>query len=276
MFFQVEISQLLYSHADLFMTHQITQYRYTGSTPHAIIAPIVLLNGWGMSAQIWQTIIPFLQQWTDVVVMDVVYESDVDVLCEKLHKKLCRPCILMGWSLGGMLATRITVMHPQLVSGLITLASNAQFVASDDWPTAMSREVFSAFHQAYKDNAEKTLQRFSKLVLQGDVHRRDQKRYLQSLFTSIKTTPQPLTHYLSGLDLLRDINNQTALQKITCPALHCFGESDALVPVQTVEKIQKINVHHQYEVMARSGHLLHMPSKRLEVVLNHFITEHFL
>jgi pimeloyl-ACP methyl ester esterase len=253
----------------------------------------VLLNGWGMSAQAWQSNIPFLQQWSDVVVIDVVYESDVDVLCEKLCEKLCetpyenlaqdlsKPCILMGWSLGGMLATRIAAMYPQSVSGLITLASNAQFVASDDWPTAMAEEMFAGFHQAYTDNAEKSLQRFSNLVVQGDLHRREQKRYLQSLITAKQTAqktpvPQQFSHYLSGLDLLRDINNQTALQKINCPALHCFGENDTLLPVQAVEKIKNLNGHHQCEVIAQAGHFLHAPSKRLEFVLNHFFTERFL
>ncbi|MFT6102443.1 MAG: pimeloyl-ACP methyl ester esterase [Granulosicoccus sp.] len=251
----------------------------------------MLLNGWGVSAHAWQSIIPFLQQWSDVVVIDVVYESDVDVLCEKLSETLyenpdqdlSKPCILMGWSLGGMLATRIAAMYPQSVSGLITLASNAQFVASDDWPTAMAEEVFAGFHQSYKDNAEKALQRFSNLVVQGDLHRREQKRYLQSLLTAKQTAPkipapqvptlQQLTHYLSGLELLRDINNQTALQKINCPALHCFGENDALLPVQAVEKIKNLNGYHQCEVIGQAGHLLHAPPERLELLLNHFFAE---
>lgn len=270
------------------MNNPITHHPYMGSDSPRLSAPIVLLNGWGMCADVWQSFIPWLQQWSDVVVMDVVYESDVDALCEKLHTTLnatfyktgyreaAKPCVLIGWSLGGMLATRMAAHYPQSVSGLITLASNAQFVANDDWPDAMEATTFAAFYQSFQQNAEKTLQRFSALVVQGNVHRREQKRYLQTSSVQQDRISQQAASLLSGLDLLRDMNNQVALQKIRCPVLHCFGENDALVPVQTVEKIQSLHARHQCHVIAQAGHLLHFPSAQLERVVNHFLTEQCL
>jgi pimeloyl-ACP methyl ester carboxylesterase len=174
--------------------HQQTVYpRLSKTSPFTI----VLLNGWGMTAGTWGSLIPVLQKEHDVVVVDVVYSEDVDTLCDTIYSELPERCVLIGWSLGGMLATKITAMYPRSIVGLITLSSNAQFVADSDWPHAMPADTFEAFFQLWTTTPEKSLQRFSSLVIQGDKQRREQKKYLQSFNNTNARMEAPVEYPLS-------------------------------------------------------------------------------
>jgi pimeloyl-ACP methyl ester esterase len=237
-------------------------------------SPIVLLNGWGMAANVWDALIPILQQQHDVIVIDVIYSENADAICHTIHQELPKPCVLIGWSLGGMLATKIAALYPESVVGLITLASNTQFVADSDWPNAMPADTFEAFVQLFTLNPEKALQRFSGLVVQGDQRRREQKQYLQSLKETTSRTSNP-SELMAGLVLLREIKNQAALTIIRCPSMHCFGENDALVPISTVESIQSVNSLLSCQIIPESSHLLHVPINRIEKRITRFLVDVF-
>lgn len=224
-------------------------------------APIVLLNGWGVSHDAWGELIPSLQDFTSVIVVDIIYEADIDVVCEKIVAKLPEKNILLGWSLGGMLATRVAAQYPQKVIGLMTLATNMQFVASDRWPEAMDQDTFDIFYQSYQENKSLTLKRFLALIAQGDECVREQKRYIKSL--DCATNSFPSNDGLEGLKLLAMFSNHEYLAKITCPTLHIYGENDQLVPLATVKKQQALAAHHHYQTLPMAGHVLHYPSHRL-------------
>ncbi|MGS2717234.1 alpha/beta fold hydrolase [Eionea flava] len=248
---------------------------------------IVLLNGWNMHSNMWQSLLPCLQLYGDVVEINVPYDQCEEhqesltppkepqkimgALCEHIVQQLPQPCVLVGWSLGGMLATHIAAHYPQAIIGVVTLATNVQFVANDQWATAMPAKIFETFYQSYNEDPQKTEKQFAQLVVKGDACRREQHRYLQE-----NTLHEPVSKAqgLMGLSLLRHINNQTALQNIRCPSLHVFGEHDALVPASAVAAIQQLqakNKHVQYHVVAHAGHLLHMPVDRLSPFLGDFL-----
>jgi len=91
----------------------------------ATMPPIMLLPGWGINSHIWQSLIPTLQQTTDVITVDVSYDgTNIDKLCEEIIEVIDQPAILIGWSLGGMLATEVASRFPDKVLALLTLASN--------------------------------------------------------------------------------------------------------------------------------------------------------
>ena len=227
--------------------------------------PIVLLNGWNMNDSLWQTLIPTLQNITDVMVMRIAQYTALDTLCDYIVSQLPPRSILCGWSLGGMLAVRIAARFPARIEALITLATNVQFVADSTWRDAMPQDTFLAFQHSFQENPQKTRQRFLSLVTQGDSHAREQKAYLQSLDESAPHNAQ------LGLALLQEINNQSLMPLISCPSLHIHGEHDVLVPVVAAERIRVLAPQHQYHTMAGASHLLHCPTGRLEPWLDDFL-----
>jgi len=235
--------------------------------------PIVLLHGWGCDSRIWESLRPFLNAHADLIVLDIEYNGkSSDDCCNAIANILPDKSILLGWSLGGMLATRLAAMHPEKVAALISLASNASFVANNDWPNAMEFKTFTGFVNAFVANAQKALTRFALLQVKGDKNSKQQLHYLKNCLTDN-------AELKVGLDYLREINNLDALsRKISCPSLYVFGENDTLVPVSAADDLKKILCSRESKasqsviVIDGAGHVLPYVdgSSSLTNVLNNF------
>jgi pimeloyl-ACP methyl ester esterase len=240
------------------------------ATHSTLSAPIVLLHGWGCDSRIWQPLLPLFAQRADLIVVDISYIGEsAESLCEQLVSALPARFYLCGWSLGGMLATRIAAIFPERVCGLITLASNACFVASADWPIAMATDTFKAFFAEIEQNPLKGLKRFALLEIHGDEFAKQQLQWLVGLSTNTIT----LENLLAGLSMLETLDNTALLAAITCPALYIFGEKDSLVPVAAMERFQKIaNEQQSVRSIPQRGHLLHYPVDTLWPHVDNFLS----
>ncbi len=243
-----------------------------GSDNPVLDCPIVLLHGWGCDSRIWESLIPFLNAYADLILVDIEYaDKNSDECCKEIEKVLPDSSVLLGWSLGGMLATRLAAMYPTKVNALISLASNASFVANDGWANAMLPETFMVFFGLFVSNSQKALTRFSLLQVKGDSDSSQQLSYLKKCLVnnaSLKT----------GLDYLREMNNRDILlHEIICPSLYVFGESDTLVPVSAAYELQKLihqpsKAHQNVAVIRGKGHVLPCANDdgELLVVFNDF------
>jgi len=236
---------------------------------------IVLLHGWGCDGRIWQSLTPFLERYAEIECVDInkhiekaviskkpFSEVAVDSVVKSIAAQLPEQSILCGWSLGGMLAVQLAARYPEKVIALITLASNAVFVANKEWPEAMPAATFDQFFSLFKKNPKSALKRFMLLEIHGDKNAKMQLLYLQSLASEMEINDVNANTLEAGLELLASIDNTALLEKIKCPALSVFGENDALVPVSTTELIQtKINADQMVSVLENSGHILPYPEE---------------
>ncbi len=247
--------------------------------PSQLSAPIVLLHGWGCDSQVWQPLLPFFKQWSDVITIDLVYKNKTaDSLCNEIIEQLPTRFMLCGWSLGGMLATRLAARYPEKVDGLITLASNASFVARDHWPDGMPVDTYEGFYSLFQKSAKQGLKRFSLLQVHGDVESKQQMQWLQSLSTTNNNDDEDL---LVGLDLLASMDNCEFIPSIACSSLYLFGEKDTLVSVQSAQAVEllvsslnssaKETVFQKIEVAENCGHVLPYSLSTIEPLLDNFL-----
>lgn len=235
------------------------------------LGPIVLLNGWGLTAEVLKPLALALSEITTTLIVDVPYEENVERLCEKIHQQLPDNYILVGWSLGGMLATRLAYAYPESVSALITLATNLQFVNDAEWKLGMDKHVFDSFHQLFANDHEQTLDYFFSLIIKGDRNKRIQRQFLKTLRP---LSAQKIQQYgYAGLRLLSTLNNQVIIPAIDCASLHVFAEKDSLVPIALVEQMKHLNPSHRYHILENTGHLLVMPTEQLLAVITPFLVE---
>ena len=176
---------------------------------------LVLLAGWGADKHTWQLLIPYLGDAVDLIYLEpidfmlesihhtmaiILQDSSLsgssndslkdylhDAFLEKIAEKIPTQSIVLGWSLGGMIATQLAHKYTDKVCGLITLATNANFVSSDTWPHAMPRETFTAFCENYQQYPEKTAKRFQALHTQGDINKRVVNDFLKKNTTLANT-----------------------------------------------------------------------------------------
>ncbi|WPO66674.1 hydrolase [Acinetobacter haemolyticus] len=199
---------------------------------------ILLITGWGGGSELLKPLHDGLEQKGHIVERINIFNAlDHEILQQ--HVELAEKFdVIVGWSLGGQLAT-ILVDHIQQQYAeqktLITLASNPCFVAQADWTTAMPVETFMQFKQSFEQDAITTLKRFGLLVCQGASSAKKDFLAMQKLIR-----PQPIALLRDGLQLLEQLNLVGLCENYQGRQLHVFAEHDALVPYQVAQNIQNL------------------------------------
>ncbi|GAB3097344.1 malonyl-ACP O-methyltransferase BioC [Aestuariicella hydrocarbonica] len=246
----------------------ITLQTLPAQSSRAYAEPLVLLHGWGCDSRSWQPLLDRLNETLDVILVDLPgfgrgseleMIQTADDFCGRLMAVLPRRFLLLGWSLGGMLATRLAAQYPQRVLGLITLASNLKFVASQEWPSAMPRHEFDAFAQGFTQSAELTLKRFAALTAKGDID--NERGLLKSLRQQAQAAwLQAGARQLSwrvALSWLDDLDNRQYFAGLSQPGLHLLAEDDALVPGAAAQAMGLLNRQQKIKLLDGCAHALH-------------------
>jgi malonyl-CoA O-methyltransferase len=190
--------------------------------------PLVLLHGWGHSSAIWQHFIHHRPLQRQLLLVDLpgfgAAPATPQTLADWLNQAgsaLPDAYLLMGWSLGGMLA-RALAEQPG-AKGLITLASNPSFIQRPHWPWAMPTSDYQAFCAQFDQDPAATLKRFQLLQWQGEPERKRLRN---------PCSPQDIhpACWARALSWLGELDHSQQLHRLSKPQYHLFGGQDALVP----------------------------------------------
>ena len=273
------------------LPNQLVVYEYPCVGKLLQPEPLVLIHGWGSDSRIWQAVLPELTQHLNVMAIDLPgFGQSPELLQDSLELPENSPecstnsldnylsailtvlperCSLMGWSLGGMLATSLVSGYPERFSSLITLASNACFVQQADWPSAMPKKVFEGFFTLFQQQPSLCLKRFYGLQSRGDCHERNILKALKENFTEDHLLGGCNASWQHGLELLAKIDNRRAIQSLQVRGLHIYGETDQLVPVATANVVGELNTLQQVKILEKTAHVpqLSCPNQLVSQVL---------
>ena len=199
---------------------------------------ILLITGWGGGAELLKPLHDALEQKGHSVERINIFNVLNDDVLQQHVELAVEYDVIIGWSLGGQLATILVNQIQQQYAEqkvLITLASNPCFVAQADWMTAMPVETFMQFKQSFEQDAITTLKRFGLLVCQGASSAKKDFVAMQKLIR-----PQPIVLLRDGLQLLEQLNLVELYENYQGRQLHVFAEYDALVPYQVMQKTKDL------------------------------------
>lgn len=237
---------------------------------------LVLIHGWGCDSNTWQPLLEKLQHSFNLIFIDLpgfgaapaIGNYSLENILSIISAQIPDGSWVMGWSLGGMLAVQLAYYFPAKISGVISLAANAKFVATEDYPEAMPIDTNQGFNQSFSENPAATLKLFSGLLSQGAIDERGFLKKIRSLISAEKVNPD----WSSALELLSTLDNRKLLAEIRQPCLHLLADGDSLVPVAAATRLRQINPSHQVEVIAQSSHALHWCHPELIVqYINQFV-----
>ncbi|MBK4764806.1 MAG: pimeloyl-ACP methyl ester esterase BioH [Pantoea sp. Brub] len=206
---------------------------------------IVLLHGWGLNSNIWKHLVSKLNKSYQLHFIDLpgygfnkdVYEVTLNGISKKVISCLPSNSVLIGWSLGGLIATQIAFTVPNKINGLITVASSPCFIAKNNWP-GIGINLLKAFKEKLKYDFYQTIERFLLLQTLGT-----QNNYFNTyeirkiLFFQHKPSIEILNH---GLDILSNMDIRGMVSSIKLPFLRIYGALDSLVPRQVVPKVDRL------------------------------------
>jgi len=222
---------------------------------------VVLLHGWGFNSAVWHKVADELAENSRVTVIDLpgfgrsVDEKtayEMNTLVDLLIKVIPQNSILLGWSMGGLIAQAIALKYPLYLKKLILLGSNTQFMASESWPNAMKAAVLEGFIEDLVGNFKKTLQVFLMLQAQGGDNARDVIRELkEKLFTFGDPDEDALR---GGLLLLKNTSFVAQLENFKLPVYLMYGRLDTMVPLAAAKTMAEKIPQSKLYVFENSAH----------------------
>ncbi len=215
---------------------------------------ILFLHGWGMNSGVWTPVAKYLQEQLTgyhIIAVDLPgygqsRSCDQQALGGHYNSVSLAQClafllkdketIIIGWSMGGLVALEMVCQFPQRVSGLVLVSSSPRFVQGDNWPDAVKASVFEKFYQYLEQDHRATLKRFLAIQAMGsDTARKDIKTLQQQLEQRGELDPSALK---DGLNMLLNEDKRALLSEITdIPIDLICGERDTLVNIKAQQQL---------------------------------------
>lgn len=223
---------------------------------------LVLLHGWGLNGEIWGDVVDTLASRRRVTLVDLAGHGrsgmpdgayDLDHLAAFVAPAIPAGAAVLGWSLGGLVATRLAAREPQRVERLILLASTPRLAASPDWPHALSPDVLAQFARELEYDYAGTLERF--LALQVAAITPAMRGTLRELRARMSALPPRPDALRGALQILLNTDLRYELKNLNLPVFALYGGRDRLVPAAAAQAMRELLPRGaRVEIMPAAGH----------------------
>ncbi len=228
---------------------------------------LVFFPGWGQSSHIWYAQTVYFSKHWRVQCIDLpghggTPNAPAEHWLDALHDALPdQPCILVAWSLGGMLAIQLAHHRPERLVGIVLLSSTPCFRVKTDWSQGCSDSQFHAFKQMLENDSGTLLGAFFTLMLHGDALPRS--RFNAIAKQAVDRQHPPLTEALrAGLMLLDAMDLRDQLPDISIPSLVIHGAHDAIIPVGAGQYLASHIPGASLDIM-ECGHAPHLTQNKI-------------
>ncbi len=236
--------------------------------------PLVMIHGWGMHSGMWMQVSDLLSQHFELHLVDLPgmgHSDNIDVynlhtVAEKIAQEIPLNAYLLGWSLGGLIATKIALITP--IKKLILVGSTPCFVAREDWQQGMPKDVFESFFAGAMQDYQGTMNKLLALIAMGSGNARATSKILRE---ALNLRPAPNQESLLGaLDILRTADLRADLPHLATPTLLIHGTHDKLASLNAAEWTAKTLPNAQLLTLPSAAH---EPFISHPEVFTHKITE---
>jgi len=190
------------------------------------------LHGWGLNADVWRPLADRLAGELTVQALDLPGHgrSEPGVMglnnwADAVAEALDGPAVVLGWSLGGVVALNLARRHPARVQGLVLMATLPRMLRGRDWPWGMRASAVAETARGLERDYVSTLQEFLMMQVLAEPGARRLVRALRTQLLDRPPDPDGLRH---GLDLLYEADLRHALPALDLPVLLVAGERDRI------------------------------------------------
>lgn len=251
-------------------------YRLDGQAAAGTVTgtPLVFINSLGSDLRIWDGLIPaFVEQWplirydkrghglSDCPPGPYTLRDHTEDLAGLLAQVQAPPAILIGVSVGGMIALDFAHHYPEHVQALVLCDTGAKIGTAAYWT-----ERSSAVRQD-------GLAPLAPLIL---------ARWFSSTFAASAPTAYrgyqnmltrtPAEGYAATCDALRDADLRAAIPTITIPALVLCGDEDLATPPTLGRELAAALPHARFALIPKAGHIPSIEQPQaLATAIQHFL-----
>ena len=180
--------------------------------------------------------------------------------------------VLLGHSMGGMVAQEVVARHPQQVQGLILACTSASFgKAVGSWQAQFIAERLAPL------DAGLGMAGMAKKLVPGLVSPQAPAAALQIAVDVMARVPEAT--YRTALRAIAGFDRRTALAQIAVPTLLLAAEHDRTAPPEVMQRMATRIAASSYHCLADAGHIANVEAPAafnaavLAFLHRHFITD---
>ncbi|MCO6414715.1 alpha/beta hydrolase [Siccirubricoccus sp. KC 17139] len=221
---------------------------------------LVLLHGIGGAA--WGPTLPALAPWTVLdwplpgyggspMLAETSFPAWATALREALDRAGVARAVLLGHSIGGMLAQEFALTYPERVRALILYATTPSFGGRDpSFAEAFLKERLAPLE------AGQSMAALAAESMPSLLGPEAPPEAAPAAIAALAATPEAA--YRATVRCLTTFNRREETGRIAAPTLLVAGERDPLAPPRTMERMSQAIAGSRLVVLPRAGHLAHL------------------
>lgn len=241
--------------------------------------PIVLIHGWGFGPSAFDGFTETLARKTNVLtpalsgygenvdgglvsqpqeVLDLHVRTVVESIGTWDHLRLPTPAsthstpapaIIVGWSMGGLVALRLAQLHPEWVDHVVLLTSLPRFMQAEDWPAGWTAETSDHFQTLLNHDPQAAIRRLALLSSLGDANAPMVRRQL--LKSTSSASPNVL---MRDMRLLMKTDLRHLMRTLARPIRCLLGEGDQVIGPHSQQALAALLPHAAITTVPGTGH----------------------
>jgi len=241
--------------------------------------PLLLIHGFPLNNELWRPQIVTLSNNSLVIAPDLRGHGQspptpgpysMDMLaddCAGVLKELGinQPAVICGLSMGGYVSFAFIRRHPELVAGLILVATRA---GADSEEGRNNRD--NAAQKVKTEGIQPVIDSMLPILVSPKTYQERAGLVQQIEGIMAQTSPEGMISALMGMKSRPD--STPSLEKIAIPTLILHGADDQIIPVSEAEAMHAAIKGSYLEIIPGAGHLLNLEQPQL---FNHAV-EKFL
>ncbi len=237
---------------------------YKHTNPH--VHTLVFIHGFLSSSFSFRKLLPLLKKNYHLLCFDLPGFGESEKNCDihyslheyaaltnrLLERMQISKAILIGHSMGGQIALRACIQHPERIEKLILLCSSSYIKSSSLGIRLCSYLPFFPFCLSFSMSAINLRKNFEHLVY-------DHKLLTQEVIDGYTSSFNEKGFFLALSRLIRDREEDlstSTLNKINFPTLLIWGTDDRLVPIRVGERMKKDLPDADLLTLSHTGHLI--------------------
>jgi pimeloyl-[acyl-carrier protein] methyl ester esterase len=208
---------------------------------------LIFLHGWGANGSVWARQAQAFQDRFQVLTPNIP-DWDPAWLGAYLQKFSLPDCLLVGWSLGGMLLLEVLARQTASPGGLVLAGAPAVFCSRPDHPWGQPPAAVRAIRLGLKSDPRKVLRDFAQSCLSREEGAFQEEAV--SLFPGGEGA-----NLAAGLDYLRSQDLRPLLPQLTAPATIIQGDQDPIVPPEQARFLHESLPGSRLRLLPGAGHL---------------------
>lgn len=175
----------------------------------------------------------------------------LDGIVEQIADQITANAILVGWSLGGMIAIRLAEYKKHLINTLVLLAGTPCFVKKPDWPHGVDDQRLGSIAKNLKHDMGGVIKTFISESAIGDPSPKNTIRKLQE---HAKQEGNSIEALNDGLEILRNEDLRRCMKNLSCRTGMILGKNDRLVSIATGETVARSCPDVRLVTIENAGH----------------------